>query len=263
MGIAHIDQMGRKVLCPQHPQRIISLVPSITELLFDLGLADRIVGRTKFCILPDPEVKSVIIVGGTKQLHFDVIDSLKPDLIIGNKEENTKEDIEWLEKIYPVWMSNVEKWDDMLDLIEKIGILTGQASESSQIIAQFELLYGKWWEFFADKQINVAYLIWRNPFMTVGSETFIHNFLKFLGIKNAFGHLQRYPEINADSALTGNVSHVFLSSEPYPFSEKHIPEVQTIFPQASIIIVDGMFFSWYGSRLLHMKKYLYELNTLI
>jgi ABC-type Fe3+-hydroxamate transport system substrate-binding protein len=262
-SIAHTDQMGRIFAYGQNPMRIVSLVPSITELLFDLGLADRLVGRTKFCILPDPEVKSIPVVGGTKQIHFDVIERLKPDLIIGNKEENTKEDIEFLEKIYPVWMSDVEKWEDMIDLILKLGHLTGQSSRSDQLIIQYEQLYGEWWEFFAKKQLNVAYLIWRNPFMAAGSGTFIDNFLNFLGIKNAFNHLQRYPEINASTELSGKVSHVFLSSEPYPFTEIHFSEVQTIFPGASIIIVDGMFFSWYGSRLLHMKKYIYELNSLI
>lgn len=260
---AHIDQMGRMVLCPENPKRIISLVPSITELLFDLGLNGRIAGRTKFCILPAHQVKSATIIGGTKQIHFDVIESLQPDLIIGNKEENTQEDIQTLEKKYPVWMSDVKKWEDMTEMIEKIGQITGKEVDSKQINAQFELLNVEWWEFFAEKKLCVVYLIWRNPFMAVGSDTFIHNFLNFLGLKNAFGHLERYPEINANSELSEKVTHVFLSSEPYPFDEKHVHEVQTLFPKSRVIMVNGMFFSWYGSRLLHMKKYIYELNTLI
>lgn len=262
-NFAYTDQMGRNVVCPPNPQRIVSLVPSITELLFDLGLAGRIAGRTKFCILPEQEVKSIQIVGGTKQINIDIINTLQPDLIIGSKEENTKDDIELLEEFYPVWMSDVEKWEDMIDLIEKIGSLTGQVSQSRLLIDQYEQLYGEWWEFFAARQLNVAYLIWRNPFMAAGSGTYIHNFLKFLGFKNAFGHLQRYPEIKGSNELTGKVNHVFLSSEPFPFTEKYFSEVQTLFPGASVIIVDGMFFSWYGSRLLHMKKYIYELNNLI
>lgn len=262
-GVARTDQMGRKVICPKYPQRIISLVPSITELLFDLGLSDRIAGRTKFCILPYPAVKSIPVIGGTKQIHIDSITSIQPDLIIGSKEENTKTDIEKLEKSYPVWMSDVRKWEDMIEMIHEIGKITGKEKESRQLNDQFVQMRGDLWEFFAGKQVCAAYLIWRNPFMAAGSDTFIHNFLEFLGIENAFAHFQRYPQIDANLDLPVKVTHVFLSSEPYPFSEKHIPEIQYIFPDAKVLIVDGMFFSWYGSRLLHMKKYLYELNALI
>lgn len=261
--VAHTDQMGRKVFCPVIPLRIISLVPSITELLFDLGLSDRIAGRTKFCILPHPDVKSIPVIGGTKQIHFDIIDSIQPDLIIGSKEENTKTDIEKLEKSYPIWMSDVNRWEEMTEMITEIGKITAKEDESRQINAGFEQLYMEWREYFANKRLNVAYMIWRNPYMVVGSDTFIHNFLEFLGIKNAFGHFRRYPEINTGTKLPEKPGHVFLSSEPYPFDEKHFDEIQTLFPGARVIMVDGMFFSWYGSRLLHMKKYLYELNTVI
>ncbi|WP_439880152.1 ABC transporter substrate-binding protein [Pontibacter sp. MBLB2868] len=250
------DQMGHQVTLLKSPQRIISLVPSQTELLFDLGLADRIVGVTKFCIHPREQVKQKTIIGGTKNFHLDKIDELNPDLIIGNKEENYQEGIEQLQLKYKVWMSDIYTLDDALEMILQVGQLTGteaKATELTQNISScFELLRP------AQPSIKTAYFIWRDPFMAVGKQNFIDHMLQQCGFSNVFGNFPRYPEIRPAQLQEADLQLILLSSEPYPFKEKHVQEFRELCPQASIKIVDGEMFSWYGSRLLNAPAYLQQ-----
>nr|WP_317164188.1 helical backbone metal receptor [Pontibacter pudoricolor] len=249
------DQMGHQLTLPQFPQRIVSLVPSQTELLFDLGLADRIVGVTKFCIHPKEQVKDKTIVGGTKNFKFDVIEQLQPDLIIGNKEENYKEGIEQLQQKYPVWMSDIYTLEDSLEMMQLIGEITGAETIAHQLTqtirSGFEQLYPP-----AKQTIETAYFIWRNPYMAVGGNNFIDNILQHCGFINAFAELERYPEISAEQLQQANPQLILLSSEPYPFKQKHISEFQELCPKATIKVVDGEMFSWYGSRLVQAPEYL-------
>ncbi|MBC5993553.1 ABC transporter substrate-binding protein [Pontibacter sp. SD6] len=248
--------MGHSLVLEQLPQRILSLVPSQTELLFDLGLGDRIVGVTKFCIHPKEQVKQKPKIGGTKNFKFDVIDQLQPDLIIGNKEENYQEGIEQLQQKYNVWMSDIYTLDDALEMLRQVGQLTGteaKAAELEQSIkAGFEQLKP------LQPSIKTAYFIWRKPYMAVGTNNIIDHMLQRCGLDNVFGHLSRYPEITAEQLQQANPQLILLSSEPYPFKEKHIQEFQEICPQASIKVVDGEMFSWYGSRLLQAPAYLQQ-----
>nr|WP_255749367.1 helical backbone metal receptor [Pontibacter liquoris] len=242
---------------PSLPQRIVSLVPSQTELLFDLGLADRIVGVTKFCIHPEEKVKQKTVIGGTKNFHFDTIDALHPDMIIANKEENYKEGIEQLQAKYPVWMSDIYTLEDALDMMRQVGSLTGTEARAQELIqgisTSFEHLQP------LQQSIKAAYFIWRKPYMAVGSHNFIHHLLQRCGFANAFAELTRYPEITPEQLQLAHPQLILLSSEPYPFIEKHLAEFQELCPQASIKVVDGELFSWYGSRLLHTPAYLQKL----
>src|SRR5690606_23292409 len=129
----YIDQMNRRIYLEKMPERIISLVPSQTELLVDLGLAERIVGVTKFCIHPFGFKQKKTIIGGTKNFDFDKIDALKPDLIIGNKEENYKEGIERLIKNFPVWMSDIYDLQDTLQMMQSIGEITGKKNQAQEL----------------------------------------------------------------------------------------------------------------------------------
>ena len=250
------DQMGHSITLDYLPQRIVSLVPSQTELLFDLGLGDRIVGVTKFCIHPKEQIKATTKIGGTKNFKLNVIDELQPDLIIGNKEENNQEGIEQLQQKYKVWMSDIYTLDDALVMLQQVGQITGtqaRATELEQSIkAGFEQLQP------LQPCIKTAYFIWRKPYMAVGSHNIIDHMLQRCGFENAFGHLTRYPEISAEQLQETNPQLILLSSEPYPFKEKHIEEFREICPQASIKVVDGEMFSWYGSRLLHASAYLQQ-----
>jgi len=248
----YIDQMMREVRLDKPPSRIICLVPSITELLSDLGLDDKIVGITKFCIHPEHIFRSKTRVGGTKKVDFNKIDILQPDLIIANKEENTKEDIEQLEKKYPVWISDVSTLIDALEMIVKLGEVTGTKDASEKIVSSISEQFKKLDTANKDRTL---YLIWKSPYMAAGPATFIGHLLELTGFENVLAGNERYPEINEEQMRTMNPSIVFLSSEPFPFKENHAEEIKSVLPGAKVYLADGEYFSWYGSRLTGAPEY--------
>ncbi|MBB6238182.1 ABC-type Fe3+-hydroxamate transport system substrate-binding protein [Pedobacter sp. AK013] len=258
------DQMGREVTINFPPKRIISIVPSQTELLFDLGLDQEIIGLTKFCIHPIEKFAERTKVGGTKKLNIELIRDLKPDLIIGNKEENTQSDIEELEADFSVWMSDIFTLDDAMKTIGQIGALVDREPEASYlnhlISAGFNDLKALALQHRIDKK--VAYLIWRKPYMAAGKNTFINDILLFNGMTNVIED-ERYPAVTLQQLKTTNCELILLSSEPYPFSEKHMEEIQAAIPEAKIILVDGEMFSWYGSRLVKAVQYFFEFQKQI
>ncbi|WP_460894475.1 helical backbone metal receptor [Rufibacter soli] len=249
--------MNRQVELRQPPQRIVSLVPSQTELLFDLGLGEKVVGVTKFCVHPKAQVKAVTKVGGTKDFKLEVIEQLKPDLIIGNKEENDQVLIEALEQEFPVWMSDIYTLQDALDMITGIGQVTGATDKAEALVKEIHQSFASLPPAFPP--IPTAYFIWRKPYIAVGGDNFIDHMLQCCGFDNVFKQLPRYPELNKDTIQAANPKLILLSSEPYPFKEKHLAEFQAICPEAQIKIVDGEMFSWYGSRLIQTVPYLRQL----
>lgn len=250
------DQMGHQITLPALPQRIVSLVPSQTELLFYLGLADRVVGLTKFCIHPQPLVKQKTIIGGTKNFHPEAIDTLRPDLIIGNKEENYKEGIEALQQKYPVWMSDIYTLEDALQMMRQVGQLTGTEAKAADLVREISTGFQSLQP--AQPPISAAYFIWRKPYMAVGNHNIIDHILERCGFRNVFSELARYPEITPELLQEAVPQLILLSSEPYPFKEKHIAEFQALCPQALVKVVDGEMFSWYGSRLQYAPAYLQQ-----
>ncbi len=239
-----VDQIGRTVLIPTHLERIVSLVPSQTELLFDLGLGDQVVGITKFCVHPEEWFRSKPRIGGTKKLNFEAISALKPDLIIANKEENNREDIEQLEKIFPIWVSDINDLDSALEMIQKIAEITN--TDPSTLTEEIRLGFDSLKP--TRPAQNALYLIWKDPYMAAGSGTFIHDMLSRCGLENVVSET-RYPELSMQEIMTLNPEVILLSSEPFPFKETHVKELQELLPEASIQLVDGEMFSWYGSRL--------------
>lgn len=253
------DQMGNKITINFPPKRIISVVPPQTELLFDLGLDSEIIGLTKFCIHPIEKFAERTKVGGTKKLNIDLIKDLKPDLIIGNKEENTQGDIEELAEHFPVWMSDIADLEDAMKTIAQIGELVDREPEASYlnhlISAGFNDLKTLALQNNIDKK--VAYLIWRKPFMAVGKNTFIDDVLMTNGMTNVIGR-ERYPTVSLEELRSLNCDLILLSSEPYPFGDKHIDEIRLVMPDVKILLVDGEMFSWYGSRLVKAVQYFFE-----
>lgn len=243
--------MGFEVRVPQNPQRIISLVPSQTELLFDLGLEDRIVGVTKFCIHPQDIVKKYPKVGGTKKFNFEIIKALNPDLIIGNKEENYQEGIETLKKEYAVWMSDIVTLEDSLSMMNAVGELTDSENIADSFVKNIKESF--------EKQKNVApkkalYFIWKTPHMVIGKGTFIDEMLPYAGFDNVIKET-RYPQLSEQQIIDYGPEYILLSSEPFPFKEKHINAFKKLCPDAKVILVDGEMFSWYGSRLKNAPVY--------
>lgn len=251
------DQLGRVVSIPFPPKRIISLVPSQTELLFDLGLENELAGLTLFCIHPADKVKSVPRVGGTKKLDLQKIKDLNPDLIIGNKEENDQRQIEELMEQCPVWMSDINNLDDALAMIDLIGEITDREDRANAIISEIKEAFNG---LLIENSVKTAYFIWKDPYMLAGHRTFIDDMLERGSFENIV-HTDRYPIIDRSELMVMQPEIVFLSSEPYPFKTKHVPEIKQIWPDAKVIIVDGEIFSWYGSRLLQTPSYLQSLKT--
>ncbi|MCB9169894.1 MAG: ABC transporter substrate-binding protein [Flavobacteriales bacterium] len=246
--------MGRSVQIPDPPQRIISLVPSQTELLHDLGLGERVVGITRFCVHPEEWFRTKPRVGGTKKVDIEKVRALKPDLIIGNKEENERKDIEQLEKEYPVWMSDVRDLEGALDMILRIGEFTGSAERAVGISASIKASFRTLRPLRPVKR--AAYLIWRDPWMAAGRDTFIQDMLGRIGLTNVFAAWDgRYPQFSAEELRKAAPAIVLLASEPFPFKDAHVTEVRAFLPEATFAIVDGEAFSWYGSRLLHAPAY--------
>ena len=247
------DQMGRKVEIPKNPKRIISLVPSQTELHFDLGLDEEVSGVTKFCIHPGHWRKSKAIVGGTKKFRFDVIDEVKPDLILGNKEENYKEGIAILEAKYSIWMSDINKLTDAFEMMRSIGTLVNKALEAEYMVqtinSSLNTLSKK-------NRGSALYLIWRDPYMCAGRSTFINEMMTYAGFENVLPEKSRYPEVSIQEIIHLQPETVLLSSEPYPFNKKHQLELSSLLPDTKIRLIDGEIFSWYGSRLLKAPNYL-------
>ena len=247
-----VDQMGVHIELKSAPQRIVSLVPSQTELLYDLGLEDRVVGITKFCVHPDHWRKTKKIIGGTKKFDIDTIRSLQPDLILGNKEENYQEGIAELKKEFPVWMSDIAGLEQALEMIAEVSNLTDTIAKGTEIVAAIRSEFNKLEPL---PKLATLYLMWRDPLMGAASGTFIDSMLRMTGLVNVLSKHYRYPELSAETVRNLNPSLILLSSEPFPFSEKHVPEIKDILPLAEIRFVDGEMFSWYGSRLLLAPAY--------
>ncbi|MEQ8470883.1 MAG: helical backbone metal receptor [Marinoscillum sp.] len=244
----YLDQMGRKVELTQPPHRVVSLVPSITELLIDMGV--NVVGRTKFCIHPKSKVQDIPVIGGTKNFRFEEIRALEPDLIIGNKEENYQEGIQTLEKEFPVWMSDINSLTDAEHMIKLLGNLFGDPDKAQHFISRLKLRLDGLKGAYGGRAL---YLIWKGPWMAAGTQTYINDFMGHLGYKNVITE-DRYPELPTPKKFQIlNPQHVLLSSEPFPFKKEHADEIRSFLPNANIRLINGEIFSWYGTRLLNCE----------
>lgn len=243
--------------------RIISVVPSLTELVYDLGLESQLVGITRFCIHPQPNVKRITKVGGTKTLNIDRIIDLTPDLIIANKEENSKEDIEKLQRHCNVWVTEINTLNEALTVITELGIKANVVKKATLLVTFIKSNF-KSLARISNVQKSVAYLIWEDPIMVAGKNTFINEMIHSMGLKNILTDpLSRYPIYNPMELENLQPDLIFLSSEPYPFKKKHLEKYQHQFPKSQIVLVDGEMFSWYGSRMKlapsYFKQLLHEL----
>ncbi len=248
------DQLNRTIKVPDSPQRIVSVVPSQTELLHYLGLKEKVIGITKFCVHPEEWFRTKTRVGGTKTLNLDKIRELQPDLIIANKEENDQSQIETLAKEFPIWISDINNVLEALEMIKQVGETTNTAPLAQQLIAEVSAGFQSLKPL---PNLRTAYFIWRGPWMVAGHTTYINDLLQRCGMVNVFAtQTSRYPEVTDEAIAAANPQLILLSSEPYPFKEQHIAELQALCPQAKILLVDGEMFSWYGNRMLEAAGYL-------
>jgi iron complex transport system substrate-binding protein len=255
--LSYTDQIGRTVALPAQPQRIISLCPSLTETLLHFGLGERIVGRTHFCIHPAETVAAIPAVGGTKNLKEDRVLALQPDLVICEKEENTREMVAWLESRFPTYVTDVRDIPGALDMVRRLGTITGCPAEGEALATQVEAAFAGLPSFAGAP--SVLYFIWRKPWMVAGQDTYIDALLQRLGLRNLAASFEgRYPALELEQLAGLSPDYVWLSSEPFPFKKQHIAELRGIFPGAEIRLVDGEMFSWYGSRMLAVPGYVGE-----
>lgn len=232
---------------PDHPyKRIVSLVPSLTELLIDLGLKDQTIGRTRFCIHPKDEINDIQIIGGTKNPRLDDIVAMNPDLILCNKEENRKEDIEVLQKYADVRVTEIATIEDGLLEISSLGELLGVRKSANTLVNEINELIQNRPECCP---LSAAYFIWKDPWMSVGNDTYIHDIMQTWQLTNIYGDKKRYPKTTLEELASRNPDVILLSSEPYPFKEKHFAEIRQACPTSKIELVNGEWFSWYGSRM--------------
>ena len=256
---AATDARGHSVSLDAPPRRIVSLVPSQTELLAHLGLRGEVAGITRFCERPEGWRSTETIVGGTKQVDIATVRDLDPDLILANHEENTAEDVAALDEVAPVFVTEVRTVEEALDMIRIVGTLTDTSDQTStlvgKIISRFEALP----DF---SPLRAAYLIWREPYMTVGGDTFIHDVLRWGGVENAYGDQTRYPEVTPEALAENGLDVVLCSSEPFPFhkKDKFTADLEDALPDMPVEVVDGQPFSWYGPRLLDTPAYLHDLR---
>ncbi|HEX5002815.1 MAG TPA: helical backbone metal receptor [Bacteroidia bacterium] len=250
------DQLKRNITIENRDAGIVSLVPSLTELLFDLGLGDKVTGVTKFCTHPPQAKKQCKIIGGTKTPDPDAIRALHPGLIVANKEENNPETVTALEKDFPVWVSDVTNLESALEMIRQISTITGTDKSGLSLADEISNAFAG---LPPSPPLRALYLIWKDPYMAAGADTFISDMMKHAGFKNVI-HENRYPEVGSKNLFP---EVVLLSSEPYPFSEKHIEEVNSMYPEAVVVPVDGTYFSWYGSRMRYAPQYFTAVRKLI
>lgn len=253
------DQIGNTIIPDSYPKRIISLVPSQTELLSYFGLEEEVVGITKFCVHPEAWFHTKTRVGGTKNVNFEKIAELKPDLIICNKEENKKSDVQFFTEKYEVWTSDIHNLDDAYRMIASLGEIVNKTKEAEQLISRIKINFEELNDNIGDG-LRALYLIWKDPFMAAGEDTFINCMMEKCNLVNVLKNKpERYPELTTEQIRDLNPDVILLSSEPYPFKEKHIQEFNLYFPGTLCVLVNGEYFSWYGSRLRDAPQYFMSL----
>lgn len=236
--------------------RIVSLVPSWSEFVVDLGLGNQLVGRTKFCTRTPGFEQTSLIVGGTKSFHVERVAQLKPDLIIACKEENTREQVEACAAFSEVYLTDVRSVEQALATMRDLSKALNAGHIGRDWCSRIVEAWGQRREPIA----QAAYVIWADPVMVAGADTYIHDVLSWWGIENACADVDanRYPSLTAEYMKNSPCECALLSSEPFPFQELDKLRFQTW--ASHVELVDGEAFSWYGSRMLHAVPYFKSLH---
>ena len=262
------DALGRPFAVGKPPERIVSLVPSFSEALFAFGLGERVAGVTRFCVEPREGVAGKAKVGGTKTLDMAAVESLQPDLIIASAEENRVEDVRRLiDGGWTVFVTLPTTVAGAIELLGQIAALTDSAETARPIIEEAEEALATVLAANAGRQpLRVFCPIWRNPYMTIGPDTYMHDVVAVCGGRNVFeGRPERYPKVELGEMAALDPEVILLPSEPYRFRERHraafeaFPQVAAV-RQGNVLLVDGRMLSWYGPRI---GRSLRELSDLL
>ena len=252
-----VDASGEALTLSAPPRRIVSLIPSTTELLCDLGLADALVGVTVYCSEPRDIVRTRTKVGGEKDPDLAAIRALAPDLVIANVEENVREHVETLRGWgLSVWVTYPRTVAEGLAMIRDLGEVTGTQARAQAMLAELQPLYESVSaQTGARPPVDVFYAIWRNPYMTVNRDTYISDLLRVCGARNVFAdRAERYPALTLDEVASRRPAVIVLPDEPFRFRRAHLAdfagysEVPAV-RDGRIHLVDGKPFSWHGARV--------------
>ncbi len=251
---ALVDASGAALAGPRPPRRIVSLIPSTTETLCALGLAPALVGITAYCREPAELLRGKPRVGGEKDPDLEKIRALAPDLVIANIEENRPQDVAALRRWgIPVWVTYPRTVADGIRMIRELGAVTGAERRADELARECQALYVA--RTAGRPAVPVFYAIWRDPWMTVNRDTYIHDMLRVCGGANVFADAPaRYPAVTLDEVAARRPAVVLLPDEPYRFRAAHVKELaaHTDIPavrDGRVRLVDGKPFSWHGPRI--------------
>jgi ABC-type Fe3+-hydroxamate transport system substrate-binding protein len=259
----YVDGLGRTVEVESPPRRIVSLVPSLTEALFVFGVGKAVVGVTDFCVEPRKAVAGKTKVGGTKTLDVTQVQALRPNLVVASAEENRKEDIQaLLQAGLPVFVTLPTTVGGAIDLLEQLAAMTGAVEVGARVVAEAREALAEVEASNEGRQpVRTFCPIWRNPWMTVGPGTYMHDFITVCGGDNLFGlRHERYPRVQLSEMAERDPEVVLLPDEPYRFERKHVSEISA-FREVSavrtgrIYVVEGKHLCWYGPRIAGSLRY--------
>ena len=252
------DCLGDEISIPKNITKIVSLVPSISELIYDLNAEDKIVGVTKFCVHPKYFQIEKTVVGGVQEFDIDKIIALKPDVVFASKDENFEDEIIELRKHVPVYVTDVKNVNEAISMIKTIGALLNKRSDADKITMKIDMQLKDLAKVTDDLLYrSAAYFVWNDPWVAAGKDTFIDSLLKLIKVDNVFSNLkERYPMVTGANIHIGNPQMIMLPSEPFKFEDKHAIEIGRHTHDAATFFVDGQMFSWYGSRLVKSIDYL-------
>jgi ABC-type Fe3+-hydroxamate transport system substrate-binding protein len=254
---ALVDASGVPFAPARPPQRIVSLIPSTTELLCDLGLADRLVGVTAYCVEPRAIVRSKARIGGEKNPDLERIRALAPDLVVANVEENVRAHVDALRAWgIPVWVTYPRTVDDSLRMIRDLGEVTGACARAAAMLEQLEEVVARGRAGEGQRaRVRVFYAIWRDPYMTISGDTYISDVLATCGAANVFAdRAERYPAVSLEEMAARAPDVILLPDEPFRFRRIHVADFESYVDvpavrEGRVHLVDGKPFSWHGRRL--------------
>ena len=247
------DDLGRKIDFERPPETVVSLVPSLTKTLSDLGLGEKLAAVTRFCKYPQELVQTLPKIGGPQKVDTQKILGINPGVVLSVKEENNREQVLQLAEKIPVVVFNIRNIDDALRMITTLGRLFSVETKAHTITSRIKKGLAN--TVFPTKRLTVLYLIWKKPWMAAGKDTFIGSMLQAAGFENLANG--RYPEVN--ETMMRRASVIMLATEPYPFKEAERKQLAERFPRQKVLIVEGEIFTWFGSYMLNAASYLTKL----
>jgi ABC-type Fe3+-hydroxamate transport system substrate-binding protein len=253
-----IDIAGNEIQLKEPPERIVSLVPSLTETIIDLGCVNQLAGCTGFCLEIEGTAEAREI-GGVRDPDIELIRSLNPDLVLAGREENQKKDIEMIKGFSRVYVCEPRTVGDAIGIINDIGVLLHETETASAWARKIHEYRVKLNELRQDTTpVRFGYLVWWDPMMVAAGDTYISSLLEEGPFLNAFGDMKRYPQVEESELINRDMDIIFISSEPYGFDDNLIGDIRKLTGDIPVERIDGRMCGWYGTGTCKGLKYILE-----